>query len=156
MTNYNSSVLPSTPETYQHPWYAQLSKPENTTTSESKSKPKPKPETIGPKSTNPNVVGDFWEHHVIVEAMRRGAEVFKNVGCTGTIDMVLRINGQFVPIDVKLDRWDKRGYWQSNAVAAPDAYHVRVCPEDGSITWLLKRGSRSGFQCPEGLETFWQ
>ena len=156
MTNYNSSVLPSTPEIYQHPWYTAQQQLESITTSESKSKLKPKPETIGPKSTNPNVIGDFWEHHVIVETMRRGAEVFKNVGCTGDIDMVLRIDGQFIPIDVKLDTWNKRtGVWASHSVCAPDVYHVRVRPEDGSITWQLKRGCRSGYKCPEGLENFW-
>ena len=90
-------------------------------------------------------------------AINKGAEVFKNVGCTGSIDMVLRIEDQFIPIDVKVDSWlSTRGCWQSNGVTAEGVWHVRVNPETGSISWLLKRGSRSGFQCPEGLEGFWE
>lgn len=51
MTKSNSSVLQSTSNLYEHPWYAQLQLLENTTTCESQSPPKPKSETTGRKCT---------------------------------------------------------------------------------------------------------
>ena len=95
-----------------------------------------------------------------MEAISRGAEVFKNTGCTGSIDMVLRVGDEFVPVDVKLDSWSAtRGYWQSNGVTADGVYHVRVNPETGACSWLKQRGgdaSKARYQCPEGLEGFWE
>ena len=79
---------------------------ENITTPESQSQPTPSPETHGPKSINPNIKGDYWEYYVITVALEKGAEVFRNVCCTGEVDLILRINGQYIPIDVKQNTWN--------------------------------------------------
>ena len=47
MTKSNSSVLQSTSNLYEHPWYSQLKLLDNTTTCESLSQLKPKSETPG-------------------------------------------------------------------------------------------------------------
>ena len=49
MTNYSSSVLKNTQETYQHPWYIQQSLLENTTISESPLQQRQKSEGTGPR-----------------------------------------------------------------------------------------------------------
>ena len=51
MTKSNSSVLQSTSNLYEHPWYNQLKLLDSTTTCESQSQPKLKLGTAGQKST---------------------------------------------------------------------------------------------------------
>lgn len=156
MTNYNSNVPKSTQETYQHPWYSQQSLLENTTTSESQSQQKPKPETTGLKSTNKSLKGDYWESIVQIAAWDRNADVYPNKGCTGSADMVLGINGEFIPIDVKSMRWDFRtGHWKATGAQKENAWIVYVNPETREIRWPYQDASRKSFQCPEGLEGFW-
>ena len=71
---------------------------ESITKPESRLRLSPKPATLGPKSTDRNRLGDYWEYHVALVAMDKGAEVFKNVCCTGKTDMILKINGQLYQI----------------------------------------------------------
>ena len=70
-------------KTYVHPWYSQQQKSGEFTTSESESTPKQKAVEAGLKLTDSNRKGDIYEHIVIAEAMKRGAHVYKNCGCTG-------------------------------------------------------------------------
>ncbi len=52
MTNYNSSVLPSTPQIYEHPWYTAQSKLESSITSELESTQNQPKEVVGQKPTS--------------------------------------------------------------------------------------------------------
>ena len=141
---------------YQHPWYKQQELLENTTTSESKSKPKQKPETTGPKSTSCSRTGDYWEHHVMMKAWEKGAEIFPNLGCDGKTDMVLKIDGSLYEIDVKQMKWHQAGYWCSvKKVHAPGVWAVWVNPETRAVRWPYMGGGSRVFQCPPGLEDFW-
>lgn len=88
--------------TYAHPWYTQQQQLASSTTSESESTRKLKPVAPGQKHTNcPSFKGDFYEHIVILEAMKRGAHVYKNVGCSGKTDMIIECNGRTIAVDVK-------------------------------------------------------
>lgn len=71
--------------------------------------------------------------------------------------MVLGINGQYVPIDVKAMRYDKRfdTYCTGNKKPAPGVYLVVVNPETQEIRWAYSKERRSKVKCPEGLEDFW-
>ena len=87
-------------------------------------------------------------------AWERNADVFPNKGCTGPIDMVLGIENQLVPIDVKAEVWDRRyGTWSSKASLNPDAYVVLVNPVTKNIRW--KKNADKSPNCPLGLEDFW-
>ena len=156
MTNYSTSVPQSTQETYQHPWYTQQQQLENTTTLESQSQQKPRPETVGPQSTNRSLKGDYWEYWVLLKAVERGAEVFKNASCTGNTDLILRINDQIVCCDVKQMKWDSdKNVWRQEWFDIPDnVYGVAVNPETEEIRWYRNR-NRKTFKCPPGLEDFW-
>ena len=70
-----------------------------------------RPETTGAKSTDTNRKGDFWEYHVALEAWKRGAEVFMNIGRTGKTDLVLEWQGKLLRVDVKQMR-KQNGYWK--------------------------------------------
>lgn len=50
---------------------------------------------------NPSRKGDFAEHYAITWLWDQGYEVFKNVGCTGPIDLIGMKNGQTCLFDVK-------------------------------------------------------
>ena len=142
---------------YEHPWYAAQLELESTTTSDAPSKLKPRPETTGPKSTDLNRKGDYWEKHVIMSAWERGAEVFPNAGCSGKTDMVLKIDDQLYSIDVKTMRWKPdSGTWRSPAGKLPDGiWLVLVNPETRDIRWANFRGTERP-NCPPGLEDFWK
>ena len=100
--------------------------------------------------------GDYWEALVELEAWKRGAEVYPNKGCTGKIDIILEIEGQFVPIDVKVLRWSKnRQNWSSSGKCADGVYKVAVNPETFEIRWDYTSSHRTAFKCPPGLENFW-
>ena len=109
-----------------------------------------KSETTGQKSTDSNRVGDIAEHYVIVEALKRGAEVYKNVGCTGKTDLVIEYNGFVEKCDVKTLGQGAPGSpktWirsTGKSVSTP----IGVNPDTWEIKWHPKR-------TPEGLESFW-
>ena len=107
----------------------------------------------GPKSTDTSRIGDYWEHHVTMEAWKRGAEVYRNASTTGTTDMRIDWNGQSLPCDVKVkvERSKKNPgvYYQDTLNRIPgDVYMVCVDPITGDIAWHTKR-------IPEGWEDFW-
>lgn len=141
----------------------QLQLLESTTNLECQSQQNQKPETLGPKCTSSNI-GDFWEYHVCLEAKLRNAEVFKNLFTNGKTDIVLFINGQCVSIDVKVKKWSYR----DNIFAASHGdqigegvYGVAVDPSNKKVSWFLKHGIQKSstrpdkYQCPPGLEDFW-
>ena len=116
--------------------------------------------------------GDLAEQFVCFAAGLKGAEVFRNVGADGSIDIVLKIDKEFVPIDVKLANFyinnKGRGSWKFSAIGSQcseDVYPVMVVPETGtdwrgwSIRWFYKKGQGQAlepkYNCPPGLETFW-
>lgn len=106
-----------------------------------------KPETTGAKSTDTNRKGDFWEYHVALEAWKRGAEVFMNIGRTGKTDLVLEWQGKLLRVDVKQMR-KQNGCWKSCGRRKFGTYHVLVNPETEQIRWI--RG-----WVPAGWENFW-
>jgi len=92
-------------------------------------------------------------------ALERGADVFRNATCTGDTDIVLRINDEYIPIDVKVKKWvAKAGIWGSaNGGQIPEhIYGVGVNPETKEVSWYKYPGSTKRFNCPEGLEDFWE
>ena len=125
----------------------------NTTTLESPSQQKQSQETIGQKSIkslNSNRQGDAAELIVVVEAWKRGAEVFRNVGCTGKIDLVLKHhNGSLLAVDVKRLCRNGDGIFtaSSNPYNATEVV-VLVHPYTEQVRWI--RG-----KAPEGWEDFW-
>ena len=87
-------------------------------------------------------------------AWERNADVFPNKGCTGPIDMVLGIENQLVPIDVKALAWDPRSAtWYSKGPSISNVYVVLVNPETKEIRW--KKNLDKSPNCPAGLEDFW-
>lgn len=87
--------------TYAHPWYTAQQQLESSTTSDVEltlSRPQVKPGQI---HTDPNFKGDLYEHIAIVEAMKRGAYVYKNVGCSGRTDMIIQKGDTSLHVDVK-------------------------------------------------------
>ena len=69
---------------------------------------KPEPDVRGLTLTDTSRLGDIAEYVVITEALKRGAEAFKNVGCTGKTDIVLCHYGEVLRVDVKTEEWDPR------------------------------------------------
>lgn len=109
----------------------------------------------------PNRKGDISEGYVQCLAQVKGADVLTNVGCTGEIDMVFVVNGNYYPIDVKTASYVSNGVgvpkkWHSrDAYSVPDhVYPVLVLPLTGTdltgweVKWLESR-------TPDGLENFW-
>ena len=88
-------------------------------------------------------------------AWEREADVYPNKGCTGSIDMVLGIEGQLIPVDVKAMKWDQRyNCWCSRGAAKEDGvFIVLVNPETKEIRWQKTRERTP--KCPPGLEDFW-
>lgn len=89
---------------------------------------------------------------VIMEAWKRGVEVFKNAGCTGKIDLIFARNtNDLLSVDVglaqrngKADQYGACGTF-SKKLATP----VLVHPITKVIRWV--RGKE-----PKGWEDFWE
>ena len=59
-------------------------------------------EKTGQKPTSPSRIGDLAEHYAITYLWDKGYHVFKNCGCTGTIDIIaIDPEGNVKLIDVK-------------------------------------------------------
>ena len=59
-------------------------------------------EKTGRKPTSPSRIGDLAEHYAITYLWDKGYHVFKNCGCTGTIDIIaIDSEGKIKLIDVK-------------------------------------------------------
>lgn len=50
---------------------------------------------------DPNKIGDLAEYRAMLWLLERGYEVYKNVNCTGKIDMIAKKDGEIIFIDVK-------------------------------------------------------
>ena len=153
--------------TYVHPWNIQLQLLENTTKLDAESTLNPAKESLGRRRTdlNNNRKGDIAELYVSLIAQWKGAEVFRNLGCTGKTDIVLKIDGNLVEIDVKLASYYKtdRSYcWVCNKarkVQLP-VYPVIVIPDGDIMDWKIRwkkltTAPNSPPHCPSGLEDFW-
>ena len=58
--------------------------------------------------SNPSRVGDTAEYYVTTWLWDNGYEVFRNAGCTGSVDLIAVKNGVPVYIDVKSKNSSKR------------------------------------------------
>ena len=91
-----------------------------------------------------------------MEAWDRQGEVFKNIGSTGAVDLVLEVGGVYYPIDVKADKWEaNKGVWRRSNPAAENVWLVCVNPETRKVRWPQVWGGSSKKVCPPGLEDFW-
>jgi hypothetical protein len=86
---------------------------------------------------------------VIAEALKRGAEVFKNVGCTGKTDIVLAVMDKVIHIDVKTEEWDPRSNrFYSPGLSGATKKRALVNPDTWRVRWPVGKA-------PSGWETFW-
>ena len=116
-------------------------------------------ETIGQKCINVNKQrdGDYAENFVALAVWERGAEVFKNYGKTGKVDLVLQIGDRILLCDVKSNGQFRRynsnpnyDYFQHSLTTIPeDVYMICFHPITKKIAWNTNR-------IPEGLENFWE
>ena len=128
-------------------------------------------EVTGQKCTNlykiydleKNTLGDLCEYFVAIEAIKRGAKVYRNVVKTGYADLILEINNKFIPVDVKSKTWNyQRNNWRSETrKAACQVISVEIDDVNGwKAAWPRQCGGGPikdrPFQCPEGLEHFWE
>ena len=111
--------------------------------------PKPQQECPGLKLTDTSRLGDIAEYVVITEALKRGAEVYKNVGCTGKTDVVIEFNGNALHVDVKVEKWDVRSNsYYSPGISGAIKDRVFVNPSTWQVRW--PKG-----EAPKGWESFW-
>ena len=132
---------------------------ENITTLESQLQQRQNQETTGQKYIKKNVArdGDFWEYYVGLEAWKRDAEVFKNLGKSGEVDLVLVKDGETLLCDVKqkaqyriYNSPPNYDYFQTGLNTVPDdVYMICVHPISLDIAWNTKR-------IPKGWEDFWK
>lgn len=117
------------------------------------------------ESGNSSKIGNWGEIFAIQIALQRGADVFRNAICVGSTDIVLRIDGQFVCIDVKVARRhiELRGAksstsWKQNNVKsiAKGVYGVAVIPAETGM-YCRWYNDKKNFQpiCPPGMQRFW-
>ena len=154
MTNYSLNAIPDTWTHYEHPWYNQLKLQDSSTTSESQSQQKHKLEPTGQKFTDPSRKGDLAEQLVSLIATWKGAEVYKNINCTGKVDLILDVNEKLYVLDVKLGRHNSKGdgWFGNTAKVKFPVIPVLVIPDgdifDWKIQWIRNR-------YPQELKNFW-
>ena len=158
MTNSNLNANLNTPATYKQPCSIPQSLQENTTTLEYQSKQKQKAEKTGQKfiKKNKSRDGDFWEYYVGLEAWKRDAEVFRNLGKTGDADLVLVKDSDVLLCDVKQNTQTRihntrpsYDYYQTAISTVPEhVYMICVHPVSLRISWNTNR-------VPNGWEDFW-
>ena len=103
---------------------------------------------------SPSRLGDIAEHWVGLLAAWKGAEVYRNLNCTGNTDIVLLLpNGNSYMLDVKLARPNSRGYWYGNTNEVKDpVIPVLVIPTGDITEWKVKWINK---RYPPELENFW-
>jgi|TARA_Y100000033_G_scaffold31217_1_gene29810 hypothetical protein len=124
---------------------------ENITTSESQSKPPQQSVIRGPKHTDCTRKGDYYEALVQLKAWERGAEVFKNAGASGSVDMIIIWEGKTLKCDVKAMDYNKPwGNFQHKRPAhcTEDVQLISVHPQTKQISFPPNR-------TPAGWENFW-
>jgi len=125
-------------------------------------------ESLGHQRTDldKNQLGDIAEIYVSLIAQWKGAKMHRNLSCVGNTDMVLQIEDEYHPIDVKLAQWLRggSGYYSWSSPSAANVklpvYPVLVVPEGDIMNWRIKwrnatRQRNSKPLCPPGLENFW-
>ena len=110
--------------------------------------------------------GDIAEMYVMLIAQWKGAKVHRNVSCVGNTDIVLQIEDEYYPIDVKLAQNGKNrngsSSWratQASEVKLP-VYPVIVEPQGDIMAWKIRwkatyNSPHAPPHCPPGLENFW-
>jgi hypothetical protein len=81
-------------------------------------------------------------------AWARGAEVYRNLGCSGSVDLIISYHSHLLKCDVKAMTY-RNGY-KPRAVGdvAAGVYMIAVNPATKNIRWHPKT-------VPQGLEDFW-
>ena len=115
-------------------------------------------DVTGPKSIdsgNESRDGDYWEYHVALEAWRRGAEVYKNLGRSGKTDLIIEYNGRIIKCDIKARSAVAKGYpyryYQPSSTkmdTTKPIFMICVHPVTKEIHWHESR-------IPYGWEDFW-
>ena len=100
----------------------------------------------------PSRLGDIAEHWVCLLAAWKGAEVYKNLNCTGKTDIILALDGGVYSIDVKLARPSGTGWHGNTNRVAKGVIPVLVIPI-GDITQWRVQWIRNRF--PPELKNFW-
>ncbi len=113
-----------------------------------------KSETHGRIATSPSRLGDIAEHWVGLLAAWKGAEVYRNLNCTGATDIIMLLpNGNSYQLDVKLARPNKKGSWFGNTDKVKDpVIPVLVIPQGDITTWRVKWIHN---RYPKELSNFW-
>ena len=95
------------------------------------------------------------EHWVGLLAAWKGAEVYKNLNCTGKSDLIIVINDVAYQCDVKLARPNNQGSWRGNTDTVSDpVIPILVIPVGDDIsTWKVKWIRN---RHPEELTDFWK
>jgi hypothetical protein len=95
------------------------------------------------------------EHWVCLLAAWKGAEVYKNLNCTGKSDLIIVIDDVAYQLDVKLARPNSQGSWRGNTDTVQDpVIPVLVVPEGEDIsTWKVKWIRN---RHPEAITDFWK
>ena len=75
------------------------------------------------------------EHIVITEALKRGAEVFPNCTCTGSIDMIISINDQHLDCDVKSMTQRQKSRGSVHPITFKVSWHPSLIPEGFESFW---------------------
>lgn len=110
----------------------------------------------GQRFTNPSRKGDIAEQYVCILATQKGAEVFRNLNCTGSADLILRVSGRLYQLDVKLarKRRDCSGYRDDASRVSEPVYPLLVYPDGPDFAnW---RVGWKGDRYPEELKDFWR
>ena len=109
----------------------------------------------GQKCTDPNRKGDLAEQLVSLIAAWKGAEVYKNINCTGKTDLIINVNNTTYELDVKLARFhDKKNSWFGNTyLVEPPIIPVLVIPDGDIFEWKIQ-WIRNRY--PKELENFWK
>lgn len=93
--------------------------------------------------------GDLAEYYAVTWLWDNGYEVFKNCGCDGLIDLVVRdTEGNIKLVDVKTAGLKKRvnqvAHWQSKSTRTPEQVKADVrfllfIPETRKLRWVKHR-----------------
>ena len=129
---------------------------ESTTTLESQLQQRQSLAAIGQRyiESNTKRTGDFYEYYVALEAWKRKAEVFMNLGSSGKTDLILKIGDRLLECDVKVRKHNivngKLYYCTRGSKTFPKhIFLIYVHPVTGEIDWHKDRN-------PDFLEDFWK
>ena len=81
--------------------------------------------------TDPNRKGDINEYKATVWLLEQGYEVYKNVGCTGEVDLVAIKDGEISRIDVKSVQVTNRG------MVFRTTKHEEILDKGIRLLWVL-------------------